>query len=55
MELLPLGLIVIIDTAGLDDVGDLGKLRVEKTTTFVKIRVRERSINTINKLWSCLS
>lgn len=31
MELLPLGPIVIIDTAGLDDVGDLGKLRVEKT------------------------
>jgi predicted GTPase len=30
MKLLPLGPIVIIDTAGLDDVGDLGKLRVEK-------------------------
>jgi small GTP-binding protein len=31
MELLPLGPIVVIDTAGLDDIGDLGKLRVEKT------------------------
>lgn len=31
MELLPLGPVVIIDTAGLDDIGDLGKLRVEKT------------------------
>lgn len=30
MELLPLGPIVIIDTPGLDDEGDLGKLRVEK-------------------------
>lgn len=31
MELLPLGPVVFIDTAGLDDVGDLGKLRVKKT------------------------
>jgi len=31
MELLPIGPVVFIDTAGLDDVGDLGRLRVEKT------------------------
>lgn len=31
MELLPIGPVVIIDTAGLDDEGDLGNLRVEKT------------------------
>lgn len=31
MELLPVGPVVLIDTAGLDDVGELGKLRVEKT------------------------
>lgn len=31
MELLPLGPIVLIDTAGIDDVGTLGSLRVEKT------------------------
>lgn len=31
MELLPLGPVVMIDTAGLDDVGDLGALRVKKT------------------------
>lgn len=31
MELLPVGPVVIIDTAGLDDEGDLGNLRVEKT------------------------
>ena len=31
MELLPIGPVVIIDTAGLDDVGELGALRVEKT------------------------
>uniref|UniRef100_A0A7C5YZW4 [FeFe] hydrogenase H-cluster maturation GTPase HydF n=1 Tax=Caldicellulosiruptor owensensis TaxID=55205 RepID=A0A7C5YZW4_9FIRM len=31
MEILPLGPVVLIDTAGIDDVGELGKLRVEKT------------------------
>lgn len=31
MELLPLGPVVMIDTAGLDDFGPLGALRVEKT------------------------
>jgi len=31
MELLPIGPVVIIDTAGMDDQGDLGNLRVEKT------------------------
>ncbi len=31
MEILPIGPVVIIDTAGLDDVGPLGELRVKKT------------------------
>ena len=31
MELLPIGPVVIIDTPGIDDVGELGKKRVEKT------------------------
>ncbi|MGI5999373.1 MAG: [FeFe] hydrogenase H-cluster maturation GTPase HydF [Lutispora sp.] len=31
MELLPIGPVVFIDTAGLDDTGELGKLRIEKT------------------------
>lgn len=31
MELIPYGAIRLVDTAGLDDVGDLGKLRVKKT------------------------
>ncbi|AZT91614.1 [FeFe] hydrogenase H-cluster maturation GTPase HydF [Caldicellulosiruptor changbaiensis] len=31
MEILPLGPVVLIDTAGIDDEGILGKLRVEKT------------------------
>ena len=31
MEMLPLGPVVIIDTAGLDDTGKLGELRVQKT------------------------
>ena len=30
MELLPMGPVVIFDTPGLDDVGDLGALRVRK-------------------------
>lgn len=31
MEILPLGPVVVIDTAGLDDIGELGLLRVEKS------------------------
>lgn len=31
MELLPMGPVVIIDTPGIDDVGELGELRVRKT------------------------
>ncbi|AGB42494.1 hydrogenase maturation GTPase HydF [Halobacteroides halobius DSM 5150] len=31
MELLPLGPVTMIDTAGIDDTGELGKLRVKKT------------------------
>lgn len=31
MELLPLGPVVIIDTPGIDDVGELGQLRIEKS------------------------
>lgn len=31
MELLPLGPVMIIDTAGLDDIGVLGELRIQKT------------------------
>lgn len=31
MELLPIGPVVIIDTAGLDDEGELGELRIRKT------------------------
>jgi len=31
MEILPIGPVVIIDTAGLDDVGELGQLRIQKT------------------------
>ena len=30
MEILPIGPVVIIDTAGIDDVGELGTLRIEK-------------------------
>lgn len=36
MELLPLGPVVIIDTPGFDDMGELGVLRVEKTQEILK-------------------
>ena len=36
MELLPLGPVVIIDTAGFDDVGLLGELRVSKTREIIR-------------------
>lgn len=36
MELLPLGPVTIIDTAGLDDTGELGKLRTEKTMQILR-------------------
>ena len=35
MEILPLGPVVVIDTAGLDDVGELGQLRIEKSLKLI--------------------
>ena len=37
MEILPIGPCVIIDTAGLDDVGALGELRIKKTLEVLEI------------------
>lgn len=37
MELLPLGPVVVIDTPGLDDEGELGQLRVEKARQMLEI------------------
>src|SRR5665648_185388 len=37
MEILPIGPCVIIDTAGLDDVGELGELRIRKTLEVLDI------------------
>ncbi|MBQ7767098.1 MAG: [Lachnospiraceae bacterium] len=36
MELLPLGPVVMIDTPGIDDIGELGELRVKKTEAILK-------------------
>ncbi|MCK4259868.1 MAG: [FeFe] hydrogenase H-cluster maturation GTPase HydF [Halanaerobiales bacterium] len=36
MELLPIGPVVMIDTAGIDDVGTLGELRVKKTIEVIR-------------------
>ena len=38
MEILPIGPVVVTDTAGIDDVGDLGRKRIEKT-----LRVLEKT------------
>lgn len=35
MELLPLGAVTIIDTAGIDDISELGSLRVQKTNQVI--------------------
>lgn len=37
MELLPLGPVVITDTAGYDDIGELGKKRIEKTDRMLAV------------------
>lgn len=37
MELLPLGAVVIIDTAGIDDEGELGEMRVKKTRSALNL------------------
>ncbi len=37
MELLPLGAVVIIDTPGVDDEGELGRMRVKKATEMLDI------------------
>jgi len=37
MEILPIGPCVIIDTGGLDDIGELGELRIKKTMEIVDI------------------
>ncbi len=36
MELLPLGPVVFIDTAGIDDEGEIGQLRIDKTKTVIE-------------------
>lgn len=35
MELLPFGPVVLIDTAGIDDIGELGEKRISKTTKII--------------------
>lgn len=35
MELLPYGPVVLVDTAGIDDVGELGKKRIDKTVKMI--------------------
>lgn len=49
MELLPIGPVVFIDTAGVDDVGDLGEMRVEKTRGI--FRRTELAVVVTDGLW----
>jgi len=48
MELLPIGPVVVTDTAGIDDVGELGQMRVEKT-----LRVLESTDVAVLMVESC--
>ena len=36
MEILPIGPVVLIDTAGIDDEGELGELRIKKSLDVIK-------------------
>ncbi len=49
MELLPIGPVLFVDTAGVDDVGDLGEMRVEKTRAI--FRRTELAIIVTDGLW----
>ena len=49
MELLPIGPVVFVDTAGVDDVGDLGQMRVQKTRDI--FRRTELAIIVTDGLW----
>ena len=52
MELLPLGPVVFIDTAGIDDSGALGELRNRKTRSCLD-RVDLGVIITCDGVWGC--
>jgi len=51
MELLPLGPVLFIDTAGIDDVGALGELRIERTRNVFK-RTDMAVIVATSDIWS---
>lgn len=60
MELLPLGPVVIVDTAGFDDVGELGEKRIEKTNrilakTDIAVLVTDASRNLISEEYDMIS
>lgn len=59
MELLPLGPIAVIDTAGLDDVGELGELRISRSMQMMDrtdlallvFSAKETEDNSLEKKW----
>ena len=58
MELLPLGPVAVIDTAGLDDEGDLGRLRISRTMEMMDLPIsRARSSvwqgKATKRAWQC--
>lgn len=53
MELLPLGPVTVIDTAGLDDSGTLGRLRTEKTIQI--LRKTDIAVLVINAMYGMTS
>ena len=51
MELLPIGPVVIVDTPGLDDEGELGELRVKKAKqvlNYIDLAIIVRDLEKIN-------
>ena len=54
MELLPIGPVVIIDTPGLDDEGELGELRVQKAREILAKTQRRGSACWIRSCWGSL-
>ena len=51
MELLPMGPVVIIDTPGFDDEGELGELRVKKTKQILKDMMSFVKVYQLTPIW----
>ena len=53
MEILPLGPVVLIDTAGIDDFGELGELRVQRTYDVINKKWESKTFSFGDDLCGC--